>query len=291
MTTRCRISTSAARAAPTWSTRSSGRSTARPIGRSRCAAPTASGPGRASTSRASSSASTRSSIAAPRRSCATSNASCTRTWKTRSSASSTRSTTTSSSPRTSSPSRVALDDAVGHQLEGAVAAGQRLLGFGDELERAGAHIGERPRRSDRVARRLRLLRCGDRAQVELQAALAREDERQRHGAVEQVGPPVLAGALGRPRHVEHVVEELEGEADASAELAELLGGPRRLQGAELAGRAEERTGLQLATAQVALGGDVVAPGVLALQQLAGGQRGGGVAERADLVGAPVARQL
>ena len=54
---------------------------------------------------------------------------------------------------------------------------------------------------------------------QLRIALAREDQRQRDRAVEQVGAAVLAGALGRARDVEHVVEQLEGEPDPAAEVA------------------------------------------------------------------------
>ena len=65
-----------------------------------------------------------------------------------------------------------------------------------------------------------------RAQVDrgqLRLALAGEDQRQRDGAVEQVGAPRLARALDRPGDVEHVVEQLEGEADAAGERAERVG--------------------------------------------------------------------
>ena len=52
------------------------------------------------------------------------------------------------------------------------------------------------------------------SRAERRVALAREDERQRHRPVEQVGAAVLARALGGPGDVEHVVEQLEGEPDA-----------------------------------------------------------------------------
>ena len=45
-------------------------------------------------------------------------------------------------------------------------------------------------------------------------------KRQRDRAVEQVRAARLAGALDRARDVEHVVEHLEGEADAAGERAE-----------------------------------------------------------------------
>src|SRR5205823_1251473 len=101
--------------------------------------------------------------------------------------------------------------------------------------------------------------------------LAGQDVRQRDGAVEQVGPPRLAGALDRPGDVENVVEQLEGQADAPAEGAQLRRRPAALQRAQLAGGLEEPRGLELAAAQVALDADVRAPGVLALEQLAGRQ--------------------
>ena len=56
------------------------------------------------------------------------------------------------------------------------------------------------------------------------------DQRQRDGAVEQVGAARLAGALRRAGDVEDVVEQLEGEADLGAEgSAPVLGrrGPSR----------------------------------------------------------------
>ena len=103
--------------------------------------------------------------------------------------------------------------------------------------------------------------------------LAREDERQRDGPVEQVGAAVLAGALGRAGDVEHVVEELEGEPDAAPEGAQrrnpavgALAG--RLEHPERARRLEQARGLQLAAAQVALDRHVRVEGVSALEQLA-----------------------
>ncbi len=68
--------------------------------------------------------------------------------------------------------------------------------------------------------------AAQRREVELREvglAFAREDERQRDRAVEQVGAARLAGALDRAGHVEHVVEHLEGEADAARERAERVG--------------------------------------------------------------------
>ena len=62
---------------------------------------------------------------------------------------------------------------------------------------------------------------------ELGVALAREDQRQRDGAVEQVGAARLAGALDRAGDVEHVVEQLEGQADPARERAERVGRARR----------------------------------------------------------------
>src|SRR5947208_1537249 len=83
------------------------------------------------------------------------------------------------------------------------------------------------------------------------APRAREDERERDGAVEEVGPAVLARPRGRAADVEHVVEKLEGEADPHAEGAQLGGRTARLERAQLARGAEEGAGLELAAAQVA----------------------------------------
>ena len=58
------------------------------------------------------------------------------------------------------------------------------------------------------------------AQVELGqrgVTLAGEDQGQGDGPVEEVGAASLTGPLGRTGDVEHVVEELEGEADLAAE--------------------------------------------------------------------------
>ena len=63
---------------------------------------------------------------------------------------------------------------------------------------------------------------------------AGQDQRQGHGAVEQVGAARLAGALGRAGHVEDVVEELEGEPDL----------PRRSGSAPCRGRVPRRPSRQ-----------------------------------------------
>src|SRR5438874_2273491 len=89
-------------------------------------------------------------------------------------------------------------------------------------------------------------------QAQMRASLAREDEGQRHRAVEQVGAPLLAGALRRARDVEDVIEQLEGEADAPPEDAELIGGAAALQRPEPARGLEQARRLELAAAQVAL---------------------------------------
>ena len=108
-------------------------------------------------------------------------------------------------------------------------------------------------------------------------------------------PRRLAGALDRAGHVEHVVEHLEGQADAPGERAERVGERARAcdghERSEPAGGLEQRRGLQLAAPQVALDRDVRGVGVLALQQLALGQRRAGVRERAQLRVVAVAREL
>ena len=126
-------------------------------------------------------------------------------------------------------------------------------------------------------------------------AFAREDQRQRDGAVEQVRAARLAGSLRRARHVEHVVEQLESEPDPPGELAERAASPAvpsdRHQRAEPAGGLEQRRGLQSAALEIALDRDVRRVRVLALQQLAGGERRARVGEGAAAARGPVAGQL
>ena len=83
--------------------------------------------------------------------------------------------------------------------------------------------------------------------------------------------PGLARARGRARDVEHVVQELEGQAHPPAERAERLGiarAARRLERPEPAGRLEQARRLELAAAKVALEGHLGVERVGALQQLA-----------------------
>ncbi len=89
-----------------------------------------------------------------------------------------------------------------------------------------------------------------------------------------------------PGDVEHVVEDLEGQADPPPERAEV---ELRLAGLERPERArglEQPRGLQLAAQQVALERDRGVPGVGALQQLAARERRARVAEHADRLGSP-----
>ena len=124
----------------------------------------------------------------------------------------------------------------------------------------------------------------ERGQVErgqLAVALAGEDQRQRDGAVEQVRAARLAGALDRTGDVEHVVEHLKGQPDAAGKRAERVRQTRcepshRRERPQAAGGLEQRRRLQLAASQIALDRDVRGVGVLALQQLARGERRAGV---------------
>jgi hypothetical protein len=77
-------------------------------------------------------------------------------------------------------------------------------------------------------------------------ALARQDQRERDRAVEQVGSAVLAGPLGRAGDVEHVVEQLEREPDPAPELAEHVRRPAALERAEPARGLEQPRGLEVA---------------------------------------------
>ena len=92
---------------------------------------------------------------------------------------------------------------VGHETQGAPTPDVERVGGGDPV----ADLG-------------RVRRGAHRAQIkrgELGIALAREDQRQRDGAVEEVSPAGLAGAFRRSRDVEDVVEDLEGQPDRLAE--------------------------------------------------------------------------
>src|SRR6202012_4716416 len=102
------------------------------------------------------------------------------------------------------PSGVALDDAVGDEVErgalGLGQAGEQLLGPGDEVECLGARVMERVGLRDPRADRRGILGRADRVQVERAQApvtAAGKDQRQRDGAVEQIGAPRLAGPLRR----------------------------------------------------------------------------------------------
>ena len=128
-----------------------------------------------------------------------------------------------------SPLGVALDHAVGDQVQQS-----RLLAAGSSSAarppspppRAPARTRGPPparpwprsgrRRASASAARRDLAPQVERRQRRV--ALARQDQRQRDRAVEQVGAARLAGALDRARHVEHVVEDLERDADPAAEL-------------------------------------------------------------------------
>ena len=102
------------------------------------------------------------------------------------------------------------------------------------------------------------------------------DQRQGHGAVEQVGAARLAGPLRRPADVEYVVEQLEGEADPGSEAAQRL-----VVAPEQAGAFEQAPGLQPAAGEVALFADPEVEGVAALDELSLREGDRGVGEEAD----------
>ena len=81
-------------------------------------------------------------------------------------------------------------------------------------------------------------------------------------------PRCLPVRSAGPGHVQHVVEQLEREPDALAELAQQRDVAAAGQRAQLTRGAEEPRGLEVAAAQVALARGLQLPGVLALQQLA-----------------------
>ena len=91
----------------------------------------------------------------------------------------------------------------------------------------------------------RLLGILDGAQVDpgqRRAALARLDQWQCDGAVEQIGATGLTGALGRAGDIEDVIEQLEGDPDVLAEAAQHIDRSATGQGAELAGGPEQDSG-------------------------------------------------
>ena len=140
----------------------------------------------------------------------------------RSSSSSAPSTLTRSSPKTSSCSgrRRRRPPAPARPAGPRAAPGGRP--WPPPRSPARSRARRRARRSRRSRRGLGLRRAYL-PQVERpqrRVALARQDQRQRDGAVEQVGAAVLAGPLGRARDVEHVVEHLEREPDPAAEAPE-----------------------------------------------------------------------
>ena len=239
-----------------------------------------------------STASTRSSTAAPRRSSATSSASRGPTWRRRSSASPARSTPTPSGRWTSRrlrrtgrrPSRppAPAPRAARPAARGSSAFAAATISSASVARRSSTPVAAIASHTASACSGVRTARRSSARQRRI--ALAREDQRQRDRAVQQVGAAVLAGPLGRPGDVEHVVEQLEGEPDAAAEVARARPpSPAALQRAEPARRLEQPRGLEVAAAQVALARDVDVPGVLALQQLALGQRRGRVGQHADLV--------
>ena len=193
------------------------------------------------------------------------------TWPTRSTSSSRRSRPTRSCPKTSRPCGlgVALHHAVGHQVaapacrwpRGSSRSAQRRLRLRHVDQRlARAHSPSAPVlaiRSHTASAWAGSVTTSRRSiSRQLGVALARDDQRQRDRAVQQVRAAVLAGALGRARHVEHVVEDLEGQADAPAEASQARPrAGRRVaeQRAQAAGRGEQAGRLQLAALQVALG--------------------------------------
>src|SRR5207253_2146321 len=102
----------------------------------------------------------------------------------------------------------------------------------------------------------------------------------------------LARSLDRTADVEHVVEQLEREADPPSVGRQRVdrGGPAAAL-AEPAGSLEQTRRLQLAALEVALDRDVGVPRVLALQQLAASERRRGTRQQPHLLGVPVLDKL
>ena len=160
---------------------------------------------------------------------------------------------TTSSPRTSRPGtgrshpsrpRQRPSDPRRHRAPSLRKARQlRLRLLDDRRAPAARDSSSAPVAAIRVADRLGRRRVAARRSSARRSAvaLAREDERQRDRAVEQVGAAVLARALGGAGDVEDVVEQLERQADPAAERAERRRGRApATQRAELARRLEQR---------------------------------------------------
>ena len=102
-------------------------------------------------------------------------------------------------------------------------AAERSLGLCDQRQSARSGLLERAGGGDPLAELLGLARAAKGREVDpgkLTVALAREDQRQRDGAVEQVRSARLAGALDRPGYIQHVIQDLESQPDPPGEGAE-----------------------------------------------------------------------
>ena len=152
------------------------------------------------------------------------------------------------------------------------------LGGRDVLQRLRARVVQRAGGRDPVADRLGLLGRRRSRAGRSRASSGSRSRARMNGSVtvpsSRSVPRCLPVRSGGPGDVEHVVEDLEGQADAAAELAQRAGVDRAvaLQRAEDARSLEQPRGLQLAAAQVALQRDRRVPRVGALQQLAARQR-------------------
>ena len=83
------------------------------------------------------------------------------------------------------------------------------------------------------------------AAVSCGSCVAREDERQRHGAVEQVGAAVLARALAGPETSSTSSRIWKASADVARKRIERIA-VAGLDGAEATGGDEQARGLELA---------------------------------------------
>ena len=114
-----------------------------------------------------------------------------------------------------------------------------------------------------------------------------EDQRQGDRAVEEIGAERLAGGVGTPVAVEDVVGDLERQAERRGELAQ-TGRPRRRAGRRsappsIAAAANRRPVLSRQRSRYCSGVVCRVAGLLALQDLAAGEREAGVGEGRDRV--------
>ena len=206
-----------------------------------------------------STASTRSSTTAPRRSSATSSASRGPTWRRRWSASRQRPGLRRHladgllGVRGRRPSR---PPARAPRAGRSGSSGRSAFAAATISSASVARLLQHAGRGDRVAHRLRLRRASARRAGRARPAPGSRSRARMNGSVtvpsSRSVPRCLPVRSAGPGDVEHVVEQLEREPDAAAEVAERVGLAAALERAQPARRLEQPRGLEVAAVQVAL---------------------------------------